>query len=67
VPNTPEDRRGLANRIFSGVSPLLARSKSLKTTNRPAYLALKWSVNTLLLLLLLGLAAGGFRLVAWLV
>lgn len=67
VPNTPEDRRGLANRIFSGLSPLLARSKALKTTNRPMYLAVKWSVNTLLLLLLLGVVAGGVHLVSRLV
>ena len=58
VPNTPEDRRGVANRIFSWLSPLLARSKQLKTTNRPQYLLLKWSVNTLLLVLLLSLAIG---------
>jgi beta-hydroxylase len=58
VPNTPEDHRGLANRIFTGLAPLLTRTKALKSTNRPLYLAIKWSVNTLLLLLLLGLAAG---------
>lgn len=58
VPNTPEDHRGLANRVFSGLAPLLARSKALKSANRPLYLVIKWSVNTLLLLLLLGLAMG---------
>jgi beta-hydroxylase len=58
VPNTPEDRRGLVNRIFAGLAPLLARTKALKSTNRPLYRVIKWSVNTLLLLLLLGLAAG---------
>lgn len=58
VPNTPEDRRGLVNRIFSGLAPLLARTKVLKSTNRPLYLFIKWSVNVVLLLLLLGIAAG---------
>ena len=58
VPNTPEDRRGLANRVFAGLAPLLARSKALKSTNRSLYLVIKWSVNILLLLLLLGLIAG---------
>lgn len=62
VPNTPEDQRGLANRIFAGVAPALARSKALKSTNRPLYLALKWSVNSLLLLSVLGLAAGVVQL-----
>ncbi len=58
VPNTPEDHRGLANRVFAGLAPLLARIKALKSTNRPLYLVIKWSVNILLLLLLLGSAAG---------
>jgi beta-hydroxylase len=62
VPNTPEDHRGLANRTFARLAPLLARSKALKSTNRPLYLAIKWSVNTLLLLLPLGVAAGVVQL-----
>jgi beta-hydroxylase len=61
VPNTPEDQRGLANRVFAGIAPLLARSKALKSTNRPLYRVLKWVVNTLLLLVLLGLVAGGVQ------
>jgi beta-hydroxylase len=67
VPNTPEDHRGLANRVFAGLAPLLARSKALKSTNRPLYLVLKWSVNTLLLLLLLGIVAGVVALLGRLV
>lgn len=67
VPNTLEDERGLANKIFSGVAPLLARTKSLKTTNRPLYLAIKWSVNVSLLVVLLGLAAGSAHLISQLV
>jgi beta-hydroxylase len=66
VPNTPEDRRGFANRVFAGLAPLLARAKPLKSTNRPLYLIIKWSMNILLLvsplLLLLGLAAGVMQL-----
>jgi beta-hydroxylase len=58
VPNTPEDYRGLINRIFGGLSPLLARTKTLKSTYRPLYLIIKWSVNIGLLLLLLALAGG---------
>jgi beta-hydroxylase len=58
VPNTPEDYRGLANRLFAGLAPLLARSKELKAASRLKYLVLKWFVNTLLIMLLLGLATG---------
>lgn len=62
VPNTPEDRRGPANRVFAGIAPLLARSKALKSTNRPLYLAVKWSVNSMLVLLLLGVVAAAVLL-----
>jgi beta-hydroxylase len=57
VPNTEVDHRGFANRVFSWLSPLLGRSKALKQANRPLYLALKYSVNTLLLLIVLSLLA----------
>ncbi|WP_200959545.1 aspartyl/asparaginyl beta-hydroxylase domain-containing protein [Rhizobium sp. Root1203] len=67
VPNTPEDRRGLANRVFAGLAPLLERTKALKSTKRPLYLAIKWSVNILLLLLLLGVVAGAVELLSRLV
>jgi beta-hydroxylase len=67
VPNTPEDHRGLANRIFAGLAPLLARTEALKSTNRPLYLVVKWSVNYLLLLSLLGLIAGIAQLLGRLV
>ena len=63
VPNTPEDKRGFANRVFAGLAPILARSKELKARNRPKYLALKWSVNFLLLLILLLPLAGIVNLV----
>ncbi len=67
VPNTAEDDRGLANRIFAGLAPVLARTKSLKSTNRSLYRVVKWSVNTVLLLLVLGLLAGAVLLVGRLV
>jgi beta-hydroxylase len=63
VPNTPEDYRGLANRAFAGLAPLLAHSKALKAKNRLLYLVLKWSINTLILLLLFGAAAGAVHLI----
>lgn len=37
---------------------MLARIKALKSTNRPLYRVIKWSVNILLLLLLLALVVG---------
>jgi beta-hydroxylase len=67
VPNTPEDHRGLANKVFSGLAPLLKRGRELKLANRPLYLVIKWSVNTLLLLLLLGLVTGAVLLLGRLV
>ncbi|MCO5112575.1 MAG: aspartyl/asparaginyl beta-hydroxylase domain-containing protein [Bdellovibrionaceae bacterium] len=63
VPNTNEDKRGLVNVVFSSLAPILAKSKSLKQTNRKAYLALKYSVNTALIALLLLLVAGFIDLV----
>ncbi len=53
VPNLAEDKAGLYSRIFSKVSPILASGKTLKTTNKPLYLLVKWSLNLLLLALLL--------------
>ncbi|BCP53976.1 LPS biosynthetic protein LpxO [Kaistia sp. 32K] len=51
VPNTPEDHRGLANRIFAELAPVLARFRSLKSTNRRAYYVMKWTLNIVLLIL----------------
>lgn len=52
VPNTDEDRRGFANRVFAACTPLLARSRTLKQRRPAAYRTLKYGVNTLLLALL---------------
>ncbi len=67
VPNLEGDKRGLANIVFSSLSPFLAKSKQLKQTNRPAYLALKYTVNTVLLLLVLAITAGVIGLIVDLV
>jgi len=64
VPNMEGDRRGLANLVFSGLAPILTKTKALKETNRPLYLGIKYSVNTILLLLVVALIAGGMNLVA---
>ena len=66
VPNTAEDRRGLANRIFAAVAPLASLRKRLKSTSRPLYLAIKWSASILLLFLLpMLLAEGVVLLLGW--
>ncbi len=57
VPNLAEDKAGLYSRIFSRVSPILASGKALKHTNKPLYLIVKWSINLVLLALLLLLLA----------
>jgi len=67
VPNLPGDRRGIANQIFAFLSPLLKQSKELKKTNRPAYLALKYSVNTVLMLVAAGLLFALFQLGQYLI
>jgi beta-hydroxylase len=57
VPNLEGDKRGLANIIFSSLSPILAKTKALKQTNRKLYLLIKYSVNTLLIVLVFALIA----------
>jgi len=58
VPNTSEDKRGLANRIFEGIQPLLSWSKVLKTRNRRLYFVAKWSFNLLLVSIIVGVPIG---------
>jgi beta-hydroxylase len=53
VPNLAGDKAGLFSRVFHSVSPILAKGKALKKTNRSMYLAIKWSLNTLIMLALL--------------
>ncbi len=48
VPNMEGDRRGIANLVFSSLSPILDRVKGLKQTNRGLYLSIKYFVNTAL-------------------
>ena len=60
VPNTDADRRGLANRMFSSMAPLLEKSKHLKQTNLRIYKFFKYVVNTTVLA---ALAAGIYLLI----
>jgi len=67
VPNTDEDRRGFANKVFAGMVPLLEKSKNLKQSNLPAYKALKYTVNAVLVLLVAGLIWLALQFIFWLI
>ncbi len=58
VPNLAEDKSGLFSQTFFRLSPILAKSKELKRTNRGLYLILKWTLNAVLLLLLVLILSG---------
>lgn len=62
VPNMDGDKQGLVNKIFSTISPILRQTKQLKKTNRPLYLAIKYTVNTLLFIIILALIYGAIKL-----
>jgi len=67
VPNTDEDRRGFANLVFSGIAPILAKSKRLKESNLIAYKALKYTVNSLLILFVGWLVWLSISFILWLI
>jgi beta-hydroxylase len=67
VPNLEGDKRGFANLLFSGLSPLIKKSKDLKATNRPLYLLLKYAVSTTLILIVFALFAGALKLISSLI
>jgi len=62
VPNLDGDKRGLANTIFSSLSPLIQKIKNLKQTHPRLYPWVKHSINGVLLMVLLGIVAGVFSL-----
>lgn len=53
VPNLPGDKSGAINRLFFKVTPFLQWSKELKERNRTLYLPLKWTFNSLLLVIMI--------------
>ena len=65
VPNTDEDKKGFANRTFSTLVPLLEKGKRLKETNLPAYKALKYLVNSSLVLLVAAVVWVLIQLISW--
>lgn len=50
VPNLEGDKRGLINTAFGRVSPILQRGKELKSSNRLLYQAVKFALNSLLII-----------------
>lgn len=64
VPNTPEDEKGSINKLFSGLAPILKKTKALKQTNRPLYLTIKYTVNLTLFILVFGSIAGSIKLIS---
>ena len=65
VPNTDEDKRGLANRVFAWLVPVLDKSKNLKQSNLIAYKILKYTVNSLLAVLAVLLVWGLISAIGW--
>jgi beta-hydroxylase len=65
VPNTDEDKRGFANRMFSSLVPLLEKGKRLKETNLVAYKILKYIVNGSLILAVAALVWAFIKLIMW--
>ncbi len=52
VPNLGGDKSGLISRTFQSTAPILAKGKALKKTNRPLYNIVKWSINIVIIVLL---------------
>lgn len=67
VPNTAEDERGFANKVFANLSPVLKKTKALKQTNPLAYKFVKHSVNLLLFFILMGLIVSVLMLIRYLI
>jgi beta-hydroxylase len=67
VPNTDEDKKGFANRVFSSTAPLLEKTKRLKETNLFAYKIIKYTVNTTILLMIAGLIWLIIKFIIWLI
>lgn len=61
VPNTEEDRRGLANTVFAAIAPLSAKTRALKETHRARYKALKHTINATLVSMMMAGVYGLFR------
>jgi beta-hydroxylase len=63
VPNTPDDKAGLVNRIFAYITPTLAKVRTLKQTNIGLYKAIKHSVNLTITVIFFAMVYGVIKLV----
>ncbi|MDF3823068.1 aspartyl/asparaginyl beta-hydroxylase domain-containing protein [Leptospira sp. 96542] len=57
TPNTETDGRGVFSAIFATVAPLIAAGRGMKSRKPRTYACLKWTMNVVLLAVLLGLIA----------
>ncbi len=58
VPNTDEDKRGLANILFYKLGPIFNKTRQLRDSNKHLYLLIKYTVNLTLVVLAVLLIAG---------
>ncbi len=58
MPNLPEDKKGVANRLFSTIYPWRERIQGIKKTKPHRYKLIKHTVNTVLLVLFIALIYG---------
>ena len=54
VPNLPGDKRGLVNRIFFRIAPIISKMKNLKSKNIILYKLIKYSINLTLFSIVIG-------------
>jgi beta-hydroxylase len=66
VPNTEQDRAGIANKIFRMSVPITNWFKNLKKRNRTLYKILKYALNIFLLATLLGILIATVSAISWL-
>jgi beta-hydroxylase len=55
VPNLEGDKKGLVNKVFSGITPVMMKVRTLKESNMFLYKLIKHTVNLTLLMIILGL------------
>lgn len=63
VPNTREDRRGAVSALFAALAPVRDRALALKASHRRVYKALKFALNTGLILLVFLAVYGALGLI----
>lgn len=67
TPNDDRDRRGIASAVYAAVAPVIATGRRLHARNPLAYAIVKWTVNALLLALILAALWGLVAALLWLI